>query len=72
MLGEGRLLRELKLRRINHDRTREWVKTVYAPESTYHRETFPPQRKVNTTLSSLLEFDQSEKRLFLKIIQHEI
>jgi hypothetical protein len=60
-LGEGQLIRELKLGRVNHDRMRKCVKTVYVPESTYHRETFPPQRKVDTTESPPLEFDQSQE-----------
>jgi hypothetical protein len=40
-----RMIKELKLGGANHDRMRKWVKTVYVPESTYHRETFPPQRR---------------------------
>jgi hypothetical protein len=35
MLGEGQLIRELKLGRVNQDRMRKWVKIVYVPESTY-------------------------------------
>jgi hypothetical protein len=33
MLAEGQLIRELKLGWVNHDRVREWIKTVYKPES---------------------------------------
>jgi hypothetical protein len=39
MLGEGQLIRELKVGRINHDKIRKWVKT------------FLPQRKADITLS---------------------
>jgi hypothetical protein len=49
MLGEGQLIRELKLGRVNHDKMRKWVKTVYVPGNTYHRETFPAQREADTT-----------------------
>jgi hypothetical protein len=44
MVGEDQLIRELKLGGVNHHRMREWVKTVYVPESTRHREPFLPQR----------------------------
>jgi hypothetical protein len=40
---------QLKLGRINHDRMKKWVKTMYVPESTYHRDTFPPQNEADTT-----------------------
>jgi hypothetical protein len=43
-VGEGQLIREHKLEGIDHHRVKKWVKAVYMPESTYHRETFPPQR----------------------------
>jgi hypothetical protein len=66
MLGEGQLIRELKLGRVNHNRMRKWVKTVYVPESTYHRETFPPQREMDTTSSPLPEFHQSQERHIFK------
>jgi hypothetical protein len=49
MLWEGQLIRELKLGGVNQDRTRKWVKTVYLPESTHHREIFLTQRKADTT-----------------------
>jgi hypothetical protein len=45
MLGEGQLIRELKLGAVKHDRMRKWIKTVYVPQSTYHREAFLPQRR---------------------------
>jgi hypothetical protein len=48
-LGEGQLIRELKLGEVDHHRMRKQVKTMYLPESTYHREIFPPQREVDTT-----------------------
>jgi ferredoxin-NADP reductase len=56
MMGEGQLIREL----------RKWVKTVYVPECTYHRETFPPQEEADTTSSSFLKYDQSQERHILK------
>jgi hypothetical protein len=31
-------------RAINHDKMRTCVKTMYMPESTYHRKVFLPQR----------------------------
>jgi hypothetical protein len=49
MLGEGQLIRELKVGGVNHNRMRKWVKTMYVPESTCHRETFPPQMETDTT-----------------------
>jgi hypothetical protein len=58
----GQLIRELKLGGANHDRMRKWVKTVHVSESTNHRETFPPQKEVDTTSSLLLKFDQSQER----------
>jgi hypothetical protein len=39
------LIRELKLEGVNHHRVKEWVKTVYVPESTCHREALLPQRR---------------------------
>jgi hypothetical protein len=66
MLGEGQLIRELKLGGANHDRIKKWVKTLFLPESTCHRETFPPQREADTTESPLLKFDQSQERPSLK------
>jgi hypothetical protein len=45
MLGEGQLIQELKLEGVNHKRMRKWVKNVYVSESTYHKETFLPQRR---------------------------
>jgi hypothetical protein len=32
------IIKELKLGGVNHDKMRKWVKTMYMPESTYHRE----------------------------------
>jgi hypothetical protein len=32
MLGEGQLIKEVKLEGTNHDKMRKWVKTVYMPE----------------------------------------
>jgi hypothetical protein len=64
MLEEGQLIMGL-----NHSRMRKCIKTVYVLESTYHRETFPTKRKVDTTLSLLLEFDQTPKEAYVKITQ---
>jgi hypothetical protein len=47
MLRERQLIRELKLGGVNHDGVREWVKTMYVPKSTYHRENFLPQEEVD-------------------------
>jgi hypothetical protein len=44
MLEEGQLIRELRLGEVNHDRMKKWVKTVFVPESTYHREAFLPPK----------------------------
>jgi hypothetical protein len=44
-LGKSQLIRILKLGGVNHHQMRKWLKTAYVPESTYHRETFPPQRR---------------------------
>jgi hypothetical protein len=49
MLGEGQLIRELKLEEIYHCGMRKWIKTVYVPGSTYHVETFLPQRMTEIT-----------------------
>jgi hypothetical protein len=46
LADQGLLIRELTLGRVNHDRMRKWVRTMYVPESTCHRETFLPQRKI--------------------------
>jgi hypothetical protein len=41
-MGEGQLIRELKLGGVNHDKKRKWVKTMYMPEDTYHRDILLP------------------------------
>jgi hypothetical protein len=45
---------------------RKRVKTVYVPESTNHRETFPPQKEADTISSLLVKSDQSQERHILK------
>jgi hypothetical protein len=53
-------------RNLNREgKMRKWVKILHVPESTYHRETFPPQREADTTKAKLLEFDQSQERHIL-------
>jgi hypothetical protein len=37
----------LKLGGVTQHRVRKWIKTVYVPESTCHRETFPPQKSAS-------------------------
>jgi hypothetical protein len=49
MLGEGQLIRKLKLGGVNRDRMRKWVKTVYMPKSTFNMESFSLQRRADTT-----------------------
>jgi hypothetical protein len=63
----GQLIGELKLGEVNHNTVRKCVKIMHMPEGTYHRETFPPQREMDTTSILLLKFDQSQKRHILKI-----
>jgi hypothetical protein len=35
MLGEGQLIKELKLGGVNHDGMRKWVKTMYMPKKNH-------------------------------------
>jgi hypothetical protein len=44
MLGEGQLIRELKLEGVNHYKLRKWVKIMCMPESMYHGGALSPQR----------------------------
>jgi hypothetical protein len=48
MLGEGQLIRELKLGGVNHDRVRKWVKTVHARKHISQGD-LPPTKQVDTT-----------------------
>jgi hypothetical protein len=51
MLGEGQLIRELKLGEVHQDKMRKWIKTVRARKHISQGDLPATHKKVDTTLS---------------------